>query len=105
MTPEGAVKRAVKAELQRQCPDRYQFCPVQNGMGAPGLDFYLSVGGRFLAVETKAPGKTPTPRQRLTAEDIVRSGGTVMFVAEVDRFVFALRAWRAGWIAGEVDCL
>jgi len=54
--------------------------PVQNGMGAPSLDFIGSYKGYFFAVETKAPGKKPTPRQEVTIETIRAAGGAVFVI-------------------------
>jgi hypothetical protein len=58
----------------------YRFMPVQNGMGAPGLDFYLCAGGWFIAIETKAPGKYLTPRQETTKAEIEAADGLVFVV-------------------------
>jgi hypothetical protein len=79
MTPEGRVKAMVKRELVKLARI-YSFMPVQNGMGAPGLDFFLCVNGFFVAVETKAPGKVLTPRQEVTVESITQAGGHVFVV-------------------------
>jgi hypothetical protein len=42
------------------------------GYGIPGLDFYICAFGKFLAIETKAPGKKPTARQTLTINELRR---------------------------------
>lgn len=85
MTPEGRVKAAVKRmreHLEQETGEPvYSFMPVQNGMGAPALDFYWCFHGRFFAIETKAPGKTLTARQKETRKQIERAGG-IVFVAE-----------------------
>lgn len=90
MTPEGRVKDAVKKVLKKF--GVYWHMPVQNGMGAPSLDFICCVKGKYFAVETKAPGKKPTPRQELTIEQIQRSGGKC-FVVDGD--VSLLEQWLA----------
>ena len=82
MTPEGRVKAKVKRALAT-LPQKYHLMPVQNGMGAPALDFYCCVSGFFVAIETKAPGKKLTPRQELTAKAIRGAGGFV-FVIDSD---------------------
>ena len=64
LTPEGKVKEQVKRLLRSH--NAYYFMPVQNGMGAPSLDFLICHNGNFLGVETKAPGKKPTKRQEVT---------------------------------------
>lgn len=77
-TPEGKVKDKVK-EILREF-DVYWHCPVQNGMGAPGLDFWCCYRGIFFAIETKAPGKTPTPRQLITIAQVRKAGGMVFVI-------------------------
>jgi hypothetical protein len=60
-------------------------------MGAPALDFmHVTVKGRTCAIETKAPGKSPTPRQLLTISAICEAGGTV-FVIDGD--LEELKTW------------
>lgn len=102
MTPEGRVKALVKRALDAL--PVYRFMPVQNGMGAPGLDFYGCSEGRFIAIETKTPGKHLTPRQKTTAEQIVAAGGAVFVVrepADVSDMVLLLLTvvpWAKGFI-------
>jgi hypothetical protein len=56
MTPEGRVKEAVKRWLKER--GVWYYMPVQNGMGVTGIpDFVCCWHGRFMAIETKAPGK------------------------------------------------
>lgn len=76
MTPEGRVKAKVNKALAT-LPETYRFCPVQNGMGAPALDYFCCIAGRFVAIETKVPGKHMTPRQEVTAAVIRAAGGLV----------------------------
>ena len=80
MTPEGRVKAQVKTALRDL--KGYWFCPVQNGMGAPGLDFMqVQVPGcPAFAIETKAPGKHLTVRQQRTVATIRAAGGTVFVI-------------------------
>ncbi len=82
MTPEGKVKNEVKKQLKLL--GAYQFWPVQTGMGAPTLDCLCSINGRFVGIETKAPGKRPTPRQELTINAICNSGGITLVIDSVD---------------------
>jgi hypothetical protein len=77
-TPEGKVKDSVKKVLKKF--GVYWHCPVQNGMGAPSLDFVCCYRGLYVAIETKALGKRPTPRQLLTIEEIEKSGGKVFVI-------------------------
>lgn len=72
-TPEGKVKEKVKQLLRKY--NVYWHMPVQSGFGAPSLDFICCVVGKYLAIETKAPGKKPTPRQEETIRQIQLSGG------------------------------
>lgn len=76
MTPEGRVKAKVNKALAALAWT-YRFMPVQNGMGAPGLDYYCCIAGRFVAIETKVEGKTLTDRQRTTRDAIEAAGGLV----------------------------
>lgn len=79
-TPEGRVKKQVRwllKKLQLRGVPLYFHMPVQNGMGEPSLDFVGCINGRFFAIETKAPGRKPTPRQALTIDDMQRAKGQV----------------------------
>jgi hypothetical protein len=80
MTPEGIVKEQVKRVLRAL--HAYWFCPVQNGMGAPALDFMqVQVPGcPAFCIETKAPGEKLTVRQARTKRDIEKAGGTVFVI-------------------------
>jgi hypothetical protein len=80
-TPEGRVKDAVKKLLKGK--GIWYYLPMQNGMGVVGIpDFICCWGGRFLAVETKAPGKLKnlTPNQRKRQEEIVAAHGMAVTV-------------------------
>lgn len=83
MTPEGKVKAAVKRELDRY-PDHYREMPVPSGYGLSGVDFTVCFYGLYLAIETKAPGKTPTNRQLKRLRDIEKAGGLALVVDSVD---------------------
>jgi hypothetical protein len=83
MTPEGHVKNLVKRRMADEFPTAYRFAPVLNGMGAPGLDVYYCVVGLFVAIETKAKGKRPTPRQQITIDAIRDAGGLAYVVDDV----------------------
>lgn len=77
-TSEGRIKLAVKEILRNH--GAYWHMPVQNGMGAPTLDFICCFKGRYFAIETKAPGKKPTPRQEITISEIEKAGGRVFVI-------------------------
>lgn len=64
MTEEGKVKAAVKKLMKKL--DCWYYMPVPGGYGEPSLDFLCAKDGRMFAIETKAPGKELTPRQRGT---------------------------------------
>jgi hypothetical protein len=89
-TPEGIVKIAVRKILVTY--GAYYHSPVQNGMGSPSLDFVGCYFGRYYAIETKAPGKKPTPRQEFTIQGIRASGGKV-FVISGEEGYDELRRW------------
>lgn len=93
MTPEGKVKDKVKKLLKDA--GAYYHMPVQNGMGAPTLDFIGCHYGNFFAIETKAPGKKPTGRQELTIAEMRKARGTVFVVDGTEETVAPLRAWLA----------
>ncbi len=56
--------------------------PVQNGMGAPTLDFVCCINGLYLGIEAKTRGKEPTERQRKTMSQISKAGGVAIWVDE-----------------------
>lgn len=77
-TPEGKVKKAIKAVLDA-APDVWYFMPVPYAdNGIP--DFIICVDGRFVAIEAKAPGKHPTKLQLRTLDKIAEAGGTTLVV-------------------------
>jgi hypothetical protein len=93
-TPESRVKEMVKRLLRREFPVVYWHMPVQNGMGAPALDFHCSVDGLYVAIETKAPGKHMTPRQVQTGEQITNSGGLVFTIHDECEMIIAIDVIR-----------
>jgi len=83
LTPEGRVKKAVTTFLNKQ-----ECCwftmPVVSGYGKPLLDYIGCSHGRFFAIETKAPGGLPTPRQKRTIEEIEKAGGKCWVIDSTD---------------------
>lgn len=79
MTPEGKIKEQVKKLLKAHAV--YYHMAVLNGMGAPSLDFVCCHNGRYFAIETKAPGQKPTPRQKVTMADMAAAGAFVFVVS------------------------
>ena len=90
MTPEGKVKEKVKKLLKAH--GAYYHMPVQNGMGAPSLDFIGCHRGLYYGIETKAGNKQPTPRQETTIGQIRAAGGLAFVVNEVSGLE-ELEAW------------
>ena len=85
MTPEGKVKKEIKAWLKGQ--GAYFFMPVQTGYGAATVDFLVCLHGVFVGIETKAPGKKPTPRQELVMHAITAAGGNAYCVTSLEDFL------------------
>lgn len=98
MTPEGRVKAMVNKRLAA-LSKVWKFMPVQNGMGIPGLDYFLCVSGRFVALETKVKGKTLTPRQETTKAQIEAAGGLVFVVDDAESLETAIAR-----VALAIDC-
>lgn len=80
-TPEGKVKDKVKKVLREY--GAYYHMPVQNGMGAPTLDFVVCHKGRFIAIETKTEKGVLTLRQKLTMEEMQKAGAIVLVIRGV----------------------
>lgn len=92
-TPEGKVKRRLNKRLQDLYGEQvYRFMPVQTGYGAPALDYFLCANGRFVAIETKAKGKKPTPRQLATMDAIRKAGGFTYVVDDYESIERAMHA-------------
>lgn len=94
-TPEGRVKKMVKKALDDLGHACYRFMPVQSGFGAKTLDYLLCINGRFVAIETKAPGKNPTPLQSLTIHEIEAAGGIALVVSDEATLDSAMRVIKA----------
>lgn len=88
MTPEGRVKEAVRKYLKAN--NIWFFQPMQNGMGVVGIpDFICCWRGKFLAIETKAPGKlnNTTPNQKRVIQEINDHEGVALVVDNVESLV------------------
>lgn len=95
-TPENKVKKMVRAVLAEfsspisvkhqysdvtfQVTMLKQFWPVPSGYGASDLDCIVCYYGVYIAIETKAPGKKPTPRQGLTIAETMGAGGRCLSI-------------------------
>ena len=87
-TPEGKVKDAVKKELRKR--DIWYFMPMQNGFGVVGIpDFICCWEGKFLAIETKAPGKRgqTTANQDRIISEIKDHWGKALVVDDVSQLI------------------
>ena len=86
MTPEGRVKADVKKLLKAR--GIWYFMPMQNGFGVVGIpDFICCWEGRFLAIETKAPGQrgNTTANQDRRLQEIRENGGLSVVVDDVQQ--------------------
>ena len=86
MTPEGRVKAEVKKYLTSI--GAWWYMPVSNGMGRVGCpDLLICHQGRFIAVETKAPGKrgNTTPNQDRELAAIQAADGLALVVDDVEQ--------------------
>lgn len=90
-TPEGKVKTRIKLMLDAY--GAYHHWPVQTGYGAPTLDCIGCHRGFFFAIEAKAPGEHPTPRQLFTIEKMRESGANVFVVGTMESDFVVLEAW------------
>ena len=99
-TPEGITKDKVRKVLAKYGEELDAFWPVQNGMGTPALDCIICYRGHHIEVETKAPGKLPTPRQLITLEKKEKAGAKVFVIdgdigcARLDEYLRGLKSAR-----------
>lgn len=89
-TPEGYTRDAVRKWL-KTLPHHYRFAPVQMGLGAATVDELCCIGGRFVGIEYKAPGKSPTPRQLLTLRQIHQAGGVAIWGDDANKIIEELK--------------
>lgn len=85
-TPEGKVKSKIKQYL-KTLPECWFYMPVQNGMGVVGIpDIICVIRGRFVAIETKAPGKehNVTANQKAAIEAINKADGIAFVASDVE---------------------
>lgn len=98
-TPEGRVKKKV-SDLLKSVSEIYYFMPVPSGFGESTLDYIGCYRGKLFAIETKAPGKKPTPRQMQIINAIRRAGGAV-FVIDGD--ITELQQWIRATTPDEIS--
>lgn len=85
---EATVKRNIKKWLNSH--GHYHFSPAANGFGTHGVpDIVVCVGGRFVGLECKAPGKelNTTANQKDHLHRITASGGTAVVVSSLDQVI------------------
>lgn len=83
---ESHIKRAVKKWLEAR--GAYYYMPSQNGRGRVGIpDFVACLNGRFVGIETKAPGKRnqTTANQDREIRDINKAGGVAIVIDDVSQ--------------------
>lgn len=92
-TPEGKVKAEVKKILE-SFGDRIDgFWPVPSGYGESHLDYVGCANGRFFSIETKAPGKKPTPLQKERQRRVEKAGGKVFIIDGTDKTTTYNELW------------
>lgn len=95
MTPEGKVKAKVKNWLDKN--GIWFYMPVQTGYGVSGIpDFVCCANGKFLAIETKAPGRISnvSDKQALQIAAIGAAGGVAVVVDSVESLVKQLQEMK-----------
>lgn len=100
VTPEGKIKKLVRKVLdefsETVTVDDFvvktlkQYWPVPSGFGTSDIDCIVCYYGFYISIETKAPGKKPTPRQNLTLAETKAAGGAAFVIDSVEG-VAALR--------------
>lgn len=99
MTPEGKVKKAVKAILDEL--GIYHFSPFQAGMGRAGIpDIICCCNGRFVGIECKAGKGKTTALQDRELDAIHAAGGFAFVVRETN---IAELKERLLWLRTKVD--
>jgi Holliday junction resolvase len=81
MTPEGKVKKQVRATLDYF--GAYYFSPATGGYGRSGVpDIVACYNGRFIAIEVKAGDNQPTALQQRELAMIQKRGGVALVINE-----------------------
>lgn len=93
MTPEGKVKKVVKAIIDKFGDKIDGFWPVPSGYGESHLDYVGCANGWFFSIETKAPGKKPTPRQMERIRRVELAGGKAFVIDGSPEPLALMREW------------
>lgn len=90
-TPEGRVVNKLKKML-KEFENIYIMKPVQRLGSNLVLDFHCVHNGIPFAVEAKAEGKKPTPRQCITI-GMLEKAGCKCFVVDGDESIEEVKKW------------
>lgn len=91
MTPEGKVKKEIKAFLDSLGYECWYFMPSMMGYGRKGIpDIVGCYKGRFFAIEVKAPGKVleVTPWQEQQIDEIENSSGFAIVTDDINHLKY-----------------
>lgn len=98
-TPEGKVKAGIRRLLESKGIVRagssnvndaiagWYYMPLQGALSTHGIpDFVCCIGGRFVAIEAKAPGRRAdtTEHQKRRISEIRFAGGVALVVDDVE---------------------
>jgi hypothetical protein len=93
MTPEGQTKRKIREVFNKyRSHGIYVFMSVPSGYGKSTIDYLGFICGLGFAVEAKAPGRKPTPRQKGIIE-VIEESGVPVFVIDDDATLAKLDRW------------
>lgn len=92
MTPEGRVKKKIKAILDKYNGRIYYYMPVPGGFGKQSIDYLGCFCGRFFGIEAKRADKDPTERQEEVLESMNAAGGRT-FVIRDDETLEEFAQW------------
>src|SRR3954466_4954031 len=89
-TPEGYIKDDVDKFLKRI--GAFVVKPATYGFGVSGNpDRVVCYGGKFIGIEIKREGKTPTPLQELRLKNIREAGGIAIWGDSVEVIIKQLK--------------
>ncbi len=89
-TPEGYVKDDVRKYLKGI--RAYFFSSTTFGYGGSGTpDICACYAGRFIGIEVKREGKTPTAIQHRRLQDIHKAGGIALWGDDADKIIEQLK--------------
>jgi hypothetical protein len=100
-TPEGKIKKLVRVTLAHH--RIWSFWPVPSGFQAATLDVLCVIRVRdvpiFFMIETKAPGKKLTARQKAHADDMCERLNVKVFEISTEADVAELKQWLSKLLA------